>query len=157
MTCSSSPITFVMPSDIAQIEPEYVILAVGEQGPPGVGIPGPAGGSAFQRTAGQRLSALRAVYEVDGMVYPLDHTDAANIDLMVGLTLTAAEEGAAINIQASGPLDDAGWHWTPGRLWLGADGTLTQTPPTTGFNLLVGAAVSSTRIILNLQDPIELE
>lgn len=134
-----------------------VILTTGEQGPPGIGIPGPAGGSALQRTAGQTLSALRAVYELDGEVFLLDLADAAHIDFLLGITLNAADISTPVNVQRSGSLEDANWSWLPGRIWLGPEGRLTQTPPTSGFDLAIGTAVSSTRITLNLQDPIEIE
>lgn len=121
------------------------------------GIPGPAGGAAVQRLAGGELSALRAVYELDGYVYPLDYRDSAHIDLLLGVTLTAASAGAAVNVQRTGDLSDSGWAWQPGRIYLGQAGLLTQHPAETGYSLLIGSAVSATRIILNLQDPIELE
>jgi hypothetical protein len=138
--------------------PELEALTLGEQGPPGLpGAPGPAGGSAFQRIAGETLSALRAVYELDGVVRYLDPQDSDHIDLLLGLTLTAATPGAPVNIQRSGPIDDAGWSWIPGPVWLGPAGTLTQTPPADGYDLLIGAAMSATRLTLNIQDPITLE
>ena len=153
--------------DTGEVELEYLVslsvpelqtATLGEQGPPGLqGIPGPSGGSAMQRTAGQPLSALRAVYELDGQVFYLDYRDTDHIDLLLGITLTAAELAAPVNIQRSGALDDSGWSWAPGPVWLGADGALTQTPPAAGYDVLIGAAVSATRITLNLTDPIELE
>ena len=135
-----------------------IVVAVGTQGPPGrPGVPGPAGGSAFQRLAGETLSALRVVYELAGQVFALDVGDAEHIDLLLGVTLTAADPGAAINVQRSGAIDDAGWSWLPGLVWLGASGALTQTPPVDGFAVLLGAAVSATRITLNIQPAIQLE
>lgn len=153
--------------ETAEVEREYAVCltqteitttTVGGQGPPGrPGEPGPAGGAAVQRVTGETLSALRAVYELGGQVFTLDYRDEAHIDLILGITLTAADAGAPINVQRSGALDDGGWNWTPGRVWLGADGALTQTPPADGFDVLLGAAVSATRITLNITDPIELE
>lgn len=138
--------------------PVAMVVAAGTQGPPGrQGAPGPAGGSAFLRDAGETLSALRVVYELAGQVFVLDAGDAAHIDLLLGVTLTAAETGASINVQRSGAIDDASWSWQPGRVWLGAAGALTQTPPVDGFAVLIGAAVSATRITLNIQDAIQLE
>ena len=140
------------------VAPPAVVVAAGRQGPPGLqGAPGPAGGSAFQRLAGETLSALRVVYEQNGQVFTLDAGDGEHIDLLLGVTLTAAEQGATINVQRSGAIDDAGWNWQPGRIWLGAEGALTQTPPVDGFAVLLGAAVSATRITLNIQDAIQLE
>jgi hypothetical protein len=142
------------------VEPpaDVLVVTMGDQGPPGIaGVPGPAGGSAFQRTAGHTLSALRAVYELDDQVHYLDYRDTAHIDLLLGITLSAASAGSPVNVQRSGVIDDSGWNWTPGRIWLGIDGALTQTPPADGFDVLIGAAVSATRITLNFTDPIDLE
>lgn len=136
-------------------QPELQLVELGSQGPPGP--PGPDGGSALQRPAGETLSALRVVYELAGAVFALDYRDGEHIDLVVGVTLTAASEGGSVNIQRSGTLDDGSWSWQPGPVWLGAAGALTQSPPAEGFDVLIGSAVSATRITLNIQDPIDLE
>ncbi len=136
------------------------VVAVAEQGPRGPqGIPGPAGGAAFVRKSSGALSALLIVWEDSaGVVRPLDCSDVDHIDLICGLTLTAAAAGPGeVTVQRSGPVDDAAWSWTPGRVYLGASGALTQTPPANRFDVLVGVAVSATRLFLNIQDPIELE
>lgn len=140
---------------VTQDVPELLMTAAGEQGPPG--IPGPAGGTAIQCSAGATLSALRAVYELNGQVFALDYRDTEHIDLLLGVTLTAADQGHPVNVQRLGAIDDDAWSWQPGRVWLGADGALTQNPPTDGFDVLIGAAVASGRLLLNLQDPLELE
>lgn len=127
----------------------------GRRGP--IGEPGPAGGSTLQRTAGELISALRVLYELDGSVYLLDYRDAANIDLILGISLTAAGAGETLNVQRSGVIEDSGWSLAPGRVWLGANGFLSQVPPADGFDVLIGSAMSATRITLNLSDPIELE
>src|SRR5690606_23107372 len=108
------------------------------------------------RDAGATLSALVAVYELDGEVFALDKDDDAHIDQLLGLTVTAASMGASINVQRSGAVNNSGWAWTPGRVYLGAGGALTQTPASDGFDVLIGRAVSATRLLLDLQDPIEL-
>lgn len=133
-----------------------VILA-GQRGAPGIGIPGPDGGSTVQRTAGETLSALRVVYELAGEALALDYRDADHVNLLLGITLTAGGIGQLLNVQCRGTLDDASWSWVPGRVWLGAYGSLTQIPPVSGYDVLIGSATSATRINLNLQDPIELE
>ncbi|PKM30241.1 MAG: hypothetical protein CVV07_07435 [Gammaproteobacteria bacterium HGW-Gammaproteobacteria-11] len=139
-------------------EPDVIVITDGEQGPPGVtGEPGPAGGSAIQRVAGVAISALQVVYEASGAVYPLSYLDDENIEFLLGIALTAADQGNPLNIQRSGVVNDSAWSWTPGPVWLGANGALTQTPPSDGFDVAIGVAVSATRLNLNLQFPIELE
>lgn len=134
---------------------EKVFVTKARQGPPG--IPGPTGGSALQRTAGATLSALVVVYEEDGEVFALDKDDDANIDQLLGLTVTAADLGEPINVQRSGEVNNSGWALTPGRVYLGASGALTQTPATNGNDVLIGRAVSATRLLLDIQDTIDLE
>lgn len=139
-------------------KPPAEVIAAGLRGPQGLqGIPGPDGGSAFSRTAGEILSALRVVYEIDQEVFYLDPDDEDHIDLLLGITLTAADIGTQVNVQRSGVIEDSAWNWSLGRVWLGANGALTQTPPLFGFDVLIGYAVSPTRITLNIQDPIQLE
>lgn len=135
------------------------VVAAAEQGPPGPPGPiGPAGGVAFTRPTPAPLSALRVVWEdVAGAVHPLSADDADHIDLVCGLTLTATSGPGDVTVQRSGPITDAAWNWAPGRVYLGMGGALTQSPPEDGFDVLVGVAVSATRLILNFQDPIELE
>lgn len=136
---------------------ESRVVLAGVRGRVGaMGEPGPIGGSALQRVAGTALSALRVVYELDGQVFLLDYLDADHINLALGVTLTAAPQGGALNVQRSGAMDDASWNWTPGLVWLGSNGALTQAPVVTGFRLNVGVAVSPTRLLLNLEYPIDL-
>lgn len=140
---------------VVQNAPSTVVVEVARQGPPGP--QGPAGGSTMQLTAGATLSALVVVYEEDGSVFALGKDDDANIDQLLGLTVTAADAGNQITVQRLGSVDNSGWAWTAGRVYLGAGGALTQTPASTGNDVLIGRAVSATRLLLDLQDPIDLE
>lgn len=148
---SEEPQSTVLAEEVEVIE----VLSEGEQGPPGP--PGPSGGSTLQRTAGTTLSALVVVYEEGGEVFSLGKDDDAHIDQLLGLTVTAASIGNPINVQRTGAVDNSGWAWTPGRVYLGAGGALTQTPATGGNDVLIGRAVSATRLLLDIQDPIDLE
>lgn len=92
-------------------------------------------GSAFIRIAGEPISALRAVYELpSGVVHPLSADDAEHIDQLAGITITSAAAGQEITVQRAGPLDASGLNLQPGRVWLGMDGALTQTPPETDLD-----------------------
>ena len=140
-------------------QPQHVVVTRGIPGPRGPqGQPGPAGGAAFIRVAAVTLSALVVVWEdAAGLVRPLDYRDEAHIELLCGLTITSADAGQDVTVQRAGPLDAAGLWLAPGRVYLGAGGSLTQTPPNNGFDVLVGVAVSPTRLILSFQDPIQME
>lgn len=141
-----------------QVTPTSVVVLGGVPGRAGqVGPVGPAGGTAVVRTAGETISALRAVYEEGGEVFVLDYRDQDHIDQLLGITLNAGASGAPITVQRILDITDAAWAWTPGRVYLGVNGVLTQSPAADGFDVLIGSAVSATRIVLNLQDPIHLE
>jgi hypothetical protein len=113
---------------------------------------------AVTRVAGETLSALRGVWEDDaGAVWLLDAQDAAHIALFAGISITSATAGDDVTIQRAGVLNASGLNLTPGPVWLGTNGALTQVRPTSGFFLLLGAATSSDRLILSPSHPIRLE
>ena len=115
-------------------------------------------GSAFIRIAGEPISALRAVYELpSGTVHPLSADDAEHIDLLAGVTVTSAATGQEITVQRSAPLDASGLNLQPGRVWLGMGGALTQTPPDTGFDTLLGYATAEQRLYIDISETILLE
>jgi hypothetical protein len=116
-----------------------------------------SGDTLLQRYAGEDISALRVVYELNNQVFYLDPEDEMHIELLLGVTFTSAQAQQLLSVQPGGVMDDSGWSWVPGPIWLGSNGTITQSPPATGYDVRIGAAVSPTRITLNLQDPIELE
>lgn len=140
-------------------QPKTVVVTVGHQGPPGIQGPiGPAGGQAMERIAGVAISALCVVYEDEnGAVHPLDATDEDHVFSMIGVTLTAADTGQPVTVQHAGFIREDSWSWLPGqRLFLGAAGSLSATPPNNGFDVLIGTALSPQRIALHIQDPIDI-
>jgi hypothetical protein len=114
-----------------------------------------------RRTAGETLSALRAVWEdTEGRVWALDFQDAGHTLLYAGVTRTAAVAGQTIDVQHTGVLDAfevEGLGLVPGPVWLGVQGALTQTAPVTGVDRLLGALLADTRLLLCPADPIFLE
>lgn len=148
--------------DNTLLEPvqELVLLTEAQQGPPGpAGIPGPAGGQVLQRKAGMDTSALLVVYEdLFGSVWPADPDAESDVLALLGVTVSAAEGGQPIHVQRMGHIDDNAWQLQPGRrVFLGKQGRLTQEAPQVGYDVLIGMAISPTRLLLNIQDPIELE
>lgn len=112
----------------------------------------------YIRTAGTSISALQAVYErPDGTVWPLSADDSEHIDLLVGIAITGAREGAGVAVQRSGLLDASGLNLQPGRVWLGTNGQLTQTPPDSGNDTLLGYATAEQRLYIDISETILLE
>jgi hypothetical protein len=54
-------------------------------------------------------------------------------------------------------IDEPSWNWEPqGLLFLGSNGLLTQTAPTSGMLFCLGFAVTETRAFIRPRDPIIL-
>lgn len=118
--------------------------------------PMPSGGESVVRRAGEPLSALRGVYELNGRVYLLDQQDTAHIDYFIGVTVTAGQTNQNVVIQRSGTIDDVSWTWFAGLVYLGTAGALTQTVPTTGWELVLGNSPSVNRLNIDFDEPVLL-
>ncbi|MBE9178586.1 hypothetical protein IQ268_08445 [Oculatella sp. LEGE 06141] len=104
------------------------------------------------------LSALRMVaIDSNGNLIYADSSNLAQMFSVVGLVRSAVEAGAAVPVLVEGLFSDAAWNWIPGLpIFLGINGTLTQTPPTSGFLLMVGMVISPTQIFIQQQEPTQL-
>lgn len=76
----------------------------------------------------------------------------------IGMTLQAALAGSECEIAISGDeVIEPSWNWiTTSSIYLGDDGILTQTAPTTGFVLIVAVPLTSTSIRVRIEMPIFL-
>lgn len=106
--------------------------------------------------ASESISALKCVYYKNNEVRVLDYRDEDNIDFFLGITITAATQGSAITIKRTGLLQDSFFNFTLNKIFLGEFGSLTQIPPTTGYDLEIGVAVARDKLLLNVQSPIFL-
>ena len=99
-------------------------------------------------TAGEALSGNRAVRFSGGSAFLADK-DAATASHAAGITTGAASSGAAVAIQLDGVMTEPSWAWSPGPVWLGTTGQLTQTIPVTGSVIQIGIAVSATKLAID--------
>jgi hypothetical protein len=102
------------------------------------------------------LSALRVVrLDAANKAVYADNDTAANANA-VGITTSAATAGATAAIRYAGLLEDSGWAWTQGPIYIGTGGTLTQTAPAGGLVLReVARAISDTKIIIDIEPLIQ--
>ncbi len=113
---------------------------------------------AFTKLSSGTISANRVVRYVDAThVGYADAATAAHAPQVAGIALTAAggaEEN--VSVQRLGEATDSLWTWTPGLpVFLGANGVLTQTHnPAWAFSLVVGVALSTTRMSVDIKQPI---
>lgn len=110
-------------------------------------------GVAAIATAGHRALYPRADGSGLAVASASDVTHAGRV---VGISLAAASAGASIAYVDDGPIDEPSWSFTPGPVWLGEQGQITQALPSAGFTQIVGTAVTPTQIVVSLQPPIIL-
>lgn len=136
---------------------QAVVIAVVDT-PPVVVVDGPPGFSdpiSFSASAAADLSGHRAVTpDVTGAV---DYADPATIaNQPVWVTTQAAVAGGRVTVVAYGKVTEPSWAWTPGNVYLAADGVLTQAEPTSGALVIVGAATSPTSLFVDRNPTIDL-
>lgn len=106
-------------------------------------------------TAGEALSALRAVtLNASGEAVYASTDTIANAQV-VGITMGAASSGQQVGVKTFGPMIDASWSFTKGPVFLGTNGALTQTAPTGGaIAVQVGKALTTTQLFVDVETTI---
>ena len=119
----------------------------------GGGSSGPV--SVLQQTAvaGVAISALKCVRVFNGTASVVSSNTVGDAGSIVGVTTVAGNAGNTITIQTSGPLTDASFSFVEGQIWCGGDGSLTQTPPVSGFNQVIGTSEGAHTIQIGIQQP----
>ena len=101
--------------------------------------------------ASTSLSALRCITTDGSGLAKYATPDTLANAVVIGISTTAANTGENITIKTSGQLTDASWAWTKGAIYLGSNGTLTQTAPTGGNVIVhVAKAITATTIIIDI-------
>jgi len=117
-----------------------------------------ADGDFITKIASVDLGGQRVV--VNDGAYNVTYADASNLLEMhnvLGLTQGAAALGAEVVVLKSGEITEGSWSWTPDNyVYLGLNGLLTQTVPTSGFLLVIGTAIAPTVLNVNIGAPILL-
>jgi len=124
-----------------EVATEESRVEVFERGMPGPsGPPGPPGSlesPIFRAVAGETIHGGRAVRIVDGVAYRPRISEAAHAAEVGGIAVQAGVEGEAVQVRALGSISDPAWSWTPGFIYCGDDGVLTQSPASAGWLLPV--------------------
>lgn len=104
------------------------------------------------------LGGQRAVVAVDGTYITYADKDTLTHEgNVIGITTGAIATGDKGVIHRDLNMTEPSWTWTPLQtIFLGNNGLLTQTVPTTGFILSLGQALSSTVMYIDLGISIEL-
>jgi hypothetical protein len=154
------------------LEPIPEILEIGIQGPPGIqGTVGPQGIQGVQGVQGAQGTATTYPYPCAEPISAhrvvrlnqagqLEYASCDNLshkNSILGISVTAGNVSEITNVARVDTLIEPTWSWVPNEpLYLGINGFITQTPPTSLFLLSVGVALSPTKIFINIGIPIIL-
>ena len=150
VTVEPTVITDEMLSYVTTISTDTQVVAAGQQGPAGRdGIDGST--TAFTLEAGENLSAGTPVKVVADKVYAVDQASDPTVVAVVRDTVLATFSAILIT---NGPVTLTGL--TPATPYFAGFKSLTATCPSSGYVIRVGSAVSSTVLLVNIEEPILL-
>lgn len=161
VTVEEIQILALQPDDSVLVDEVEVvsIVAVAEQGPRGIqGIQGPAGGTTTVTAGATPLSGHSAVaVDAAGLLIQADCTNPAHRGAVLGLLANAYSPGDQAVVQTAFTLEHSGWTWSPGPVFVGTAGQLTQTLPVGAvFSQVVAHALSPTLVLVDVQPPIAI-
>lgn len=114
------------------------------------GAPGPRGQDAatvdLEFIAAEAIGGHRAVAINGAGEAILADPETLAGNLPAGISVGAAAQGDIVIVRPTGMLEEMGWNWNAGPVWLGPNGGLQQVPPVAGCVILMGSAAGPTRL-----------
>jgi hypothetical protein len=139
--------------------PVFVVEAlVGAKGRKGdKGDTGEVGNTSVQYVAGQNLSAGRCVVVENGEAFYFQSGDVSHAGRACGITISSAMIGELVSVQKTGWVEDVSFvNFDAKLLWVGADGELQDTVPTTGVLQKAGIGVGNNKMVIDFSQQIIL-
>lgn len=120
------------------------------------GADGASGAASYEynAVAGENLGTGDVVRIDGGVAYISDKDAVTHIGETIGLVKAAVTSGQPVVINIGGEFTDVGWTWVPGTVFLSTAGALTQTAPSTGILQKIGTVLTSTSILIDIDDPV---
>lgn len=109
------------------------------------------------REAVHAAPAMTVLYDVDD--YYADLADSGNLTtapFILGICISGVSAGGIASILRKGEYIDPTNSLTRGPLFLGVGGILQNTPPSSGVLVRMGFASSISRLIVDVQPPINM-
>ena len=107
------------------------------------------------RVAYRQIQGHRVIANRNGLADICDVLDINSCKNAIGVGLNAAAIGESVTIVSFGEISESSWQFTADApVFLGPNGTLTQTVPQAGIFLQIGIAQSATSIFVDISSPI---
>lgn len=134
---------------------EIQLITEAEQGPRGPqGPAGPAGGATLVKTAIAISGHTVVAFDANGELIYADCVTGLP-GSTIGVTEHAYAPGDDAVVKNAFVIEHSGWSFSPGPVFVGENGQLTQTlPPNAVFEQVVGTALSSTVLHVLVQPSI---
>ena len=136
-------------------EPDIIQILSGEIIP---GPVGPSGESFLFYSAAVNISGNQIVtFNDSGLIIQANNTIHTHANKVIGMAVGSTLIGDQVKIRPNGVITEPGWNWTLDiPIFLGTNGLATQIEPITGFSLILGFPITSTSMMLHIQEPIFL-
>jgi len=119
-------------------------------------LPAPDGGGVNDRNVvmGADLPAFTCIYLDESEIgQAVDPSNDATINAVIGVIVDTAVEGQSAVVKSNGTITNPDWDFSPGPVFVGPSGQLTQDPTDSIWIRVVGAAISGHQIELNIGAP----
>ncbi len=107
---------------------------------------------------GEAISSLKVLRnDVSDTAFIADSSDVSDFNRVLGISKEAKGSGEDIAYTISGKLEEALWSWDVTKpIFFDSNGDLTQTPPSSGFSMIVAIPITSKIINVTLKQGIKL-
>lgn len=128
------------------------ILTVGTQGAAGIS----ASITPLTMVAGEVLGSLRAVININSQVFYANNENPLHSNKVIGIVTQAVNINESVTVQTSGELEGFFGLTIGEPVYLQSNGTITSVLPVIGFVQQLGIAITTTKILINIQPTITL-
>lgn len=107
-------------------------------------------------TAGEAISAGRAVIVNGGLLYHFQPTNPAHVNRVAGISMSAAASSGIVEVQVFGVFESVVLSLTPDNpVFVTTNGALSIVPPVSGTAQYIGTAIATDRILINRRESIK--
>lgn len=100
--------------------------------------------------AGEYIEEFRVVRQENGTAYVADHRYDSALGT-IGICTNSTPLGGSAVIRTAGELVINGVNFTSNIVYLGENGELVETPPSTGYVIIIGRVLNNNTILIDIE------